>query len=83
MRMSISLNVPPELHLLAVSVTLLKSLRRAERCVLFIPKSIHEVLTTDSYGTLLYDTLSEEFANLEEKLSVRVHPKDYFLIESE
>lgn len=65
-------------QLLAMSIVLLELLRTHDSLTLWVPAMVHRDLPSESYGQLLYDTLSAEHAQLESRLHLKVHATDHF-----
>jgi hypothetical protein len=77
-RFNFQLGSTPEQQLLAISIVLLQMLRKHRSLTLYIPASVHHALSKNSYGLLLYDTLSAEHADLEARLQLKVHSANHF-----
>jgi hypothetical protein len=70
-----------EQQLLAMTIVLLDLLRQQGRMTLFVPSAVHQRLSQHNYGFLLFDTLSAEHPDLENRLQLRVHSNDHFKVE--
>ncbi len=82
MQLSFEAESPAEQQLLAVSLVLMRLLRRHPVLALKIPHTVHEALPPERYGALLYDNLAAEHAHLEGRLSLKVHAAAFFEITS-
>lgn len=79
-KFSFNPDAPALTQLLAVSLTVLSTLREHRHLCLCIPHQVHQQLHTADYGRVLYDLLSAEYTDLETRLEIRVHSKPDFLI---
>ena len=80
MQLSFVPTSPAEQQLLAVSLVLLRLLRRHRTLAVKIPHAVHAALAQECYGALLYDNLAAEHASLEDRLRLKVHPAAHFEI---
>ena len=71
---------PALTQLLAVSIKLMTLLREHQHLFLYVPKQLHAQLTQADYGSVLYDLLSAQYPDLQDRLDIRVHSKAEFLI---
>ncbi len=82
MQLNFDAQSPAEQQLLAVSLVLMRLLRRHPVLALKIPHAVHAALPPERYGALLYDNLAAEHAPLEGRLSLKVHAAAFFEITS-
>ncbi len=80
LKFSFSPHAPALNQLLAVSISLLSTLREHNHLCLCVPNHVHQRLQAADYGRVLYDLLSAEYSDLETRLEIRVHPQADFLI---
>lgn len=73
-------DAPALTQLLAVSLRLMTLMRQHSCLCLYLPKHVHLQLNQADFGQVLYDLLSSEYSDLEDRLVIQVHPKSYFLI---
>jgi hypothetical protein len=72
-------HAPALTQLLAASLKLMTLMREHHRLLLYIPKHVHDQLTQADFGRVLYDLLSAQYPDLENRLEIRVHGKTDFL----
>lgn len=73
-------DAPALTQFLAVSLRLMALMRQHSCLYLSIPKHVHVQLNQEDFGRVLYDLLSSEYPDLEDRMVIRVHPKTDFLI---
>jgi hypothetical protein len=73
-------DAPAQTQLLAVSLKLMALLRAHHRLFLYVPKHVHIQLSQADFGRVLYDLLSAEYPDLQNRLEIRVHNKTEFLV---
>lgn len=67
-------------QLLAISLQLMTLLREHRHVFLYVPKQVHVQLTQADYGRVLYDLLSAQYPDLQDRLDIRVHGKSEFIV---
>jgi hypothetical protein len=78
---------PNDIHLRAIreltaaTLEARSELRRGRGVRLILPRWMHEAMTSVTFASVLYDTLSAEFEALDEKLQLIVQPCQHFRIE--
>lgn len=71
---------PPAQQLLAACLLLRQALRRHQRVELSVPLAVQREVPEALFGAIIYDTLAAEFADLDNRLQIRVRAVDQFRI---
>jgi hypothetical protein len=83
----IALNIDPSFpadqQLLATCLVLQTQLKKHDQMTLCVPIGIDERLTSHDYGTIIFDTLCAEYADIEKRLQIKIHTHKDFVIQSE
>jgi hypothetical protein len=69
---------PAQQQLLAACLVLREALRQHPRVQLTVPFAVYQQVTKAQFGAIFYDTLAAEFADLDDRLQIRVHPSRCF-----
>lgn len=71
---------PAAQQLLAACMLLRRALRSHPRIELNVPLSVHREVPEALFGAIIYDTLAAEFADLDNRLHIKVRATDHFWI---
>jgi len=70
----------PAVQILAFSLELRKLLQSRGHLTGFMPKTVFQAVPAAAFQELLYDTLSPLHADLEKRLTLKVHDAEHFEI---
>jgi hypothetical protein len=71
---------PAGQQLLAACLILRQALRSHRKIELSVPLAVHREVPEALFGAIIYDTLAAEFADLDNRLHIKVRATDHFWI---